>query len=197
MAIINPKCSAQGKQLAFTHVEQTHNEAPSFLGAERVEELKLADPHMRYHVELAELFAGRLLAAAKPVAWRYLVMQGNQAIGDVQLHADQEAKKASALRSINRNSFAQATLEALQKAKPLLQAKPQDYEVRYLQILPVYLAAVWLHAQSEDILVPLPPTYGRMNEYQHYSEREMLAVADADTRRSEEGRQVVACSESD
>ena len=176
MAIINPKCSVQGKQLAFKHVEHTHGRTPSFFGAERVEHLKLDEPHMRYHVGLEDLFAGRLLAVAKPVAWRYLVMQGDQAIGDVQLQAGQEAKKALALRSLNRNSFAEATLEALRKARPLLQARPQDYEIRYLQIVPIYLAAVWLHAESEDILIPLPPTYGRMVEYQHYSEREMLQL---------------------
>jgi len=55
----------------------------------------------------------------------------------------------------------------------LPQIKRQDYELRPLEGAPLLFAAVWLHAKSHDIIIPLPPAFGRWNPYQPYSEKEM------------------------
>ncbi len=66
--------------------------------------------------------------------------------------------------------------EALQMAEQLPQVKKEDYEPRLLDISPILFVAVWLHGKSDDIIIPLPPTFGRWNAYQHYSESEMIKL---------------------
>jgi hypothetical protein len=73
--------------------------------------------------------------------------------------------------------------EALQKAEELPQVKEQDYELRSLAI-DLWFRAVWLHGKTNDIIIPLPPTYGQWNAYQPYSENEMMKLLKPDAENS-------------
>jgi len=67
-------------------------------------------------------------------------------------------------------------LEALRIAEQLPQIKKQDYEVRRLDSPGILFVAVWLHSKSDDMIIPLPPTFGRWNAYQLYSEKQMVKL---------------------
>ena len=67
-------------------------------------------------------------------------------------------------------------LEAMRKAEELPQVKKQDYEFRFLNLAPLSFFAVWLHGKSDDIIIPLPPTWGIWNAYQPYSESQITEL---------------------
>jgi hypothetical protein len=74
------------------------------------------------------------------------------------------------------DSFDEKIKEALLKAEQLPQVKKQDYEPRLLDIPGILFVAVWLHRKSDDIIIPLPNTFGRWNAYQPYSESQMIKL---------------------
>jgi len=90
--------------------------------------------------------------------------------------ADPKTGKALRFGALYETCFAKETLEALRKAEKLPQIKKQDYELRFLDIPSVYFVAVWLHRESDDILIPLPSTFGRWDAYQPYSESAMIKL---------------------
>jgi len=111
-------------------------------------------------------------------------MRGTNAAG-VAAVADAGAKTGNLLRftGLFQTCFAAETLEALRKAKELKQIKEQDYELRFLQVPAINFVAVWLHGKSDDIILPLPPTFGRkLNAYQPYAESEIIKVLKPDAK---------------
>lgn len=61
-------------------------------------------------------------------------------------------------------------------AKQLPQVKRQDYEFRRLDCPAILFVAIWLHGKSDDIIIPLPPSFGRWTAYQAYSESQMAKL---------------------
>ena len=74
------------------------------------------------------------------------------------------------------DAFDTKIVEALQKAEQLPQVKNQDYEPRLMSITPILFVGVWLHGKSDDIIIPLPNTFGRWNAYQPYSESQLIQL---------------------
>src|SRR5205814_7734225 len=69
--------------------------------------------------------------------------------------------------------FTGATVEALHAAERMPKVAAADYDMRLLKIPAVYLAALWLHADNDDILIPMGnPPAGRSEE--HTSELQSL-----------------------
>ncbi len=101
-------------------------------------------------------------------------------MGVATLIADGKTGKVLGFNSLQKPFYPNATLEALRAAEKLPQTKKQDYEVRYLGIASVNFVAIWLHGKSENIIIPLPPTFGRFNDYQPYSERQIIKVLKKD-----------------
>jgi hypothetical protein len=67
----------------------------------------------------------------------------------------------------------------LNVAEKLPQLKDRDYEVRYFEVDSIYswsFSAIWLHNKSDDILIPLPPTFKRFNAYQPYSQKQVISI---------------------
>ncbi len=73
-------------------------------------------------------------------------------------------------------------LQAIRVAEALPQVKQRDYEVRHLNMFPpVAFDALWLHAESDDIFLPIPRLpqsngLGGLKAYQPYSEAQVLEV---------------------
>lgn len=163
-AIVYPKAPDGGRQIVYKNLD------PKFLGVSRIEELIVGDPHREYFVGLTNLAFGHLLSAAKFGGWRYLLIHGTNAVGVAELG------KTLGFNSIQKSFFPNATQEALRVAEELPQIKKSDYELRYLDIPSVLFVAGWLHGNSDDIIIPLPNTFGRWNAYQPYSESQMIKL---------------------
>jgi hypothetical protein len=172
-AIVYPKAPEGGRQIVYEHVGEILRSDPRFFGGLRLEDLTIAEPHRWYSVGLTDLASGRLLSAAESRSWRYMLIHGTNAVGLAQLFADEKTGKALKFIGLYQTDFSD---EALRVAKQLPQIKKQDYELRRLESPGVLFHAVWLHGKSDDIIIPLPNTFGRWNAYQPYSESQMLKL---------------------
>ena len=181
MTIINPKGPDGGRQIVYKEVGEIH-QAHHALGEVRMEDVTIAEPYRWYCVELTNLASGRLLSAAKSRSWRYLLTHGINVVGVATvLDADAKTGEAQRFGALYDTCFGKETVKALQAAKELPQPKRQDYEIRFLDVTSVSFCALWLHGKSDDIVIPLPPTYGRMNAYQPYSERQIIQLLKSGT----------------
>jgi hypothetical protein len=169
-AIIYPKAPDGGRQIIHENLN------PKFLGISRIEDVTIANPYQEYFVGPTNLAFGKLLSSATPGGWRYLLIYGTNAVGAVRLIADEKAGKALQFAGLHETDFSNETLAALRMAEQLPQIKKQDYEVRRLESPSIYFVAIWLHGKSDDIIIPLPPTFGRWNAYQLYSESQMIKL---------------------
>jgi hypothetical protein len=176
-AIIYPKEPDGGRQLVVENTSRLLENDPRFLGGFRVEELTVAEPFHCYTVGLTNLAAGKLLTAVgKSGSWQYLLLHGTNAVGAMQLMADEKEGNTLKFNGLYQTDFSEQTLEALRIAEQLPQVKKQDYELRRLDIPSILFVAVWLHAKSDDIMIPLPPTFGRWSAYQPCSEERMIKL---------------------
>jgi hypothetical protein len=173
-AIVYPQAPNGGRQMVVKYLDP---QFLKFLKVSRVEDLTIANHHRWYGVGLTNLASGHLLSAAGSSSWRYILIHGTNAVG-VATVFDTDAKTGKALRfgGLFETCFSKETLKALRMAEALPQVKKQDYELRFLDIPAVYFVAVWLHAESDDILIPLPPAFGRWSAYQPCSESDMIKL---------------------
>src|SRR5690242_2842439 len=148
-----------------------------FLGVSRVDDLTIAKPCGDY-VGGTNLVAGKFLSFARLASWRYLLMQGTNAVGVMELNADGKLGKLLKFVSLTKSNANNPSeeVEALRKAVQLPQVQQQDYEVRYLNMAPANFFAIWLHNATGDIIMPLPPAWGKWNVYQPYSESQIVAI---------------------
>jgi len=175
-AIVYPKAPDGGRQIVYENAAQILRTDSRCLGGFRLEDLTIADPCRNYGVGLKDLTSGRFLSAARVGGWTYLFIHGTNAVGMGELIADEKTGKALKANGLGSSNFSNETLEALRIAKELPQVKKSDYELRHLDIPAVYFVAVWLHGKSDDIIIPLPNTFGRWNAYQPYSESQMVKL---------------------
>jgi hypothetical protein len=172
-AIMYPKAPDGGQQVVQSNLDA------KLLKVTRVEDVTIAPAHRVYFVGLQDLAAGRMVSAAKTGPWGYLLLEGSNAVGAAELNADEKTGKTG-FCSLQRPFVPNAPLEALRIAEKLPQVENEDYEVRYLNIAPILFVAVWLHAKSDDIIIPLPNTFGRWNAYQPYAESQILKLLKAE-----------------
>jgi hypothetical protein len=143
-----------------------------------MEDLTIAEPHREYGVGATDLAAGHLLSSASSKSWRYILLHGTNAVGVASVSdADSKTGKALSFNGLFESGRSSETLEAARTAGELPQIKKQDYELRFLEVPALNFVAVWLHGRSDDIIMPLPPTFGRnLNAFQAYSESEIIKV---------------------
>jgi hypothetical protein len=66
-------------------------------------------------------------------------------------------------------------LKAIRVADQLPQTNKRDYELCYLDMMP-YASAIWLHSESDDIVIPLTDYWSHWKAFQPYSESEMIKL---------------------
>jgi hypothetical protein len=144
----------------------------------RIEDLSQSDPHPVFVAPLAALVKGRLLEAAQQTGWRVLLVQGEQPVAEVELSGKSQrgAKGGSALKviSLTRGPFTEATIEALSVAEKLPRVAKAKYELRFLKAPAVYFAALWLHREKQDILIPMVDPPGGLKKNRAYSEEQVI-----------------------
>ncbi|HXR46566.1 MAG TPA: hypothetical protein VN784_03925 [Candidatus Limnocylindrales bacterium] len=176
-AIIYPKAPNGGQQVIHETFRQGLSRSISrYLGGYQIEDLTIANPFRDYSVGLTNLVTGQLLPAARAGTWRYLLMHGTNAVGAAELMADPTNSTALIFASLDTTDLSRETMEALRTVETLPQIQKQDYELRRLDCPSILFVAVWLHGKSDDIIIPLPKTFGRWNAYQPYSESEMIEL---------------------
>src|SRR3984957_14595990 len=174
-AIVYPSAPDGGAQVAAKYLD------PMLLkpfGVTNVGSLTIAAPIPDYY---GDFVSGKFLSGAPFGSWRYPLMQGTNCMGFVYLAQDGTNKLK--FNSFSRPFSANDWLNALRLAKDWPQTKTQDLEIRFVGNPEVSFMAIWLHGKSDDILIPLPQTYGRMNAYQPYSESEITKILAPEAKR--------------
>ncbi|HEX6175385.1 MAG TPA: hypothetical protein VF089_15365 [Candidatus Binatia bacterium] len=153
----------------------THGAPASEMLAETSsEQLDLAAPHPVYFIKLTDVAEGRLLSAAILTGWRYLVLQGEEAVGAATV-AVLENNESLRFSHMSQGPFVKNTIEGIRHAEELPEVLENDYELRMLDIPSLYVVALWLHGQ-EDRIIPLAPTNRALDPYKTYSEDELLSA---------------------
>ena len=126
--------------------------------------LRLAPVHQVFTATLTDVVEDRVLAAAQETSWRDVT--GTTA-AEV---APRDGRYV--LTSENQGPFVAATADALERAKQL----DGDYELRVLSIPALYVVALWLHADSTDVLIPLAPAPNGLTANEPYDEASFTAA---------------------
>ncbi|HEY1789025.1 MAG TPA: hypothetical protein VGJ73_12755, partial [Verrucomicrobiae bacterium] len=177
-AIVYPVAPDGGQQIVYKNVRSFLDRNVPCLSERglHIEQIKIAAPYRDYGLWLKALASGHMLSFAQNSgAWVYLLMHDTNSVGMEELMTD---KKTGALKfnGLYESDFSNETLEALHMAEQLPQVKKQDYEIRRLDCAPLLFVAVWLHEKTDDIIIPLPNTFGRWLAYHPYPEGEILKL---------------------
>jgi len=182
MPIISRNVPRPAAARLAAHLTELMREGKSPPGAVEMhlEKVSHSEPHPVYFVPLDALAQGKLLAAATQTSWRYLLVQDDAAVAEAELSAgDRTAKKGVRAKplqflGVTHGPFTAATVDALHAAEQLPKVTAADYELRLLKIPAVYLAALWLHAENDDILIPMGQPPGGLKKNRPYSEKQVI-----------------------
>jgi hypothetical protein len=143
----------------------------------------LSDPHPVHTLGLDDLAAGRGLADAPLVAWRYMVSDGGKPPAAAEVTVDRDGHP-TAFDHINRGPFVSATVRARKAAAKLPSVRDGDVEVRMLRIPALYVMALWLkHLDGgPDTVIPLDPAPDFLEAKRAYTEAEFLQALAAPAR---------------
>lgn len=133
--------------------------------------LALAAPHNVYSLGLSDLAGGVPLEAAKLVALRFIVMDGDKPIASAELADDLTGFQASEGRLV------QSTATAIEHAEADSELGNANYEVRLLRIPALYFTALWLKNQDggmADVVTPLNPAPAPFEAGRKYGPAEIL-----------------------
>jgi hypothetical protein len=175
-AIVYPKAPDGGGEIVSNNLDA------KFLGVSSDKNLKIKVPYREYYVGMTNLAAGQLLSSATLGGWQYLVIHGTNAVGAAELNADEKTGNEPRFNSLEKPFYPDAPLKALQIAEQLPQVIKSDYEFRHLDIMHNF-SAIWLHGQSDDIIIPIPLTYAPLKAYQPYSESQIIQLLQPEAKR--------------
>jgi hypothetical protein len=136
-------------------------------------QIRLSEGYRGYSLSLEDLSLGKGLKDAKVGDWHYLVFADGATIADAQL-ADVRGHVEFA--SLNHGTLAAATVDALKLAEQSAQLQGKTVELRVLFISALHVVAIWLHADGEEVLIPIEPTPKDLAITQLYSEAALLAL---------------------
>ena len=173
-AITYPEAPPGGSRVAYEHAVTDGPSLFKSLTARDIKALTVSHPSHVYYPG-PHLLTGRLLAGATFHAWRYLLLQGDHAVGAVEFEPDGKTGKTPRWLDTEQSFFDAGIMQGIRMASELPQVRKQDYELRFLEV-PNLLYAIWLHGKADDIIIPLPPTYRKLIAYHPYSERQIMKV---------------------
>jgi len=109
-----------------------------------------------------------LIDAAQEVGWRYLLQSGGEIVADIHL-----GRKDGKLKFVSMaldGPTLSSTIQALHAAEEDARVQQQDFQLRELNLAWCYFTALWLHNETQDLIMPIEPTIGhKLNLYQLYN----------------------------
>ena len=177
--IVYPTAPDGGAQ-AVSHMLDSHFMQLSFFKQFHlppVKDLTIARPFaVSYSFDYTNLLCGRFLSEVKTCSWRFLLTDGTNSVGAMDLGYDnQKGAWQQGIGGVFYKSYADFST-GLQVAEQLPEVKKEDYELRYLNFLQGEFFAIWLHGKSNDTIIPLPPAHGECQPYRPYSEQEIIRM---------------------
>jgi hypothetical protein len=125
-----------------------------------------------YFVGLDDVAQGRILSAARPTSWRYILINGDRAQAAAELSIDDDVE-VEGFSHVDGGPFVESMLAGVAFAEEVEASRGVDYELRLLSVPSLYLVALWLHG-AHDLLVPLAPAPGGLEPERAYTEEQMF-----------------------
>ncbi|MGO8763942.1 MAG: discoidin domain-containing protein [Limisphaerales bacterium] len=97
-----------------------------------------------------------------------------------------KALKCTSLGDGSKGGYIVNAVKALRMAEQRPQVQTNDYEVGLIGMNIVSFLGIWLHNESNDLVIPLPPTYNRINAYQPYPVSEIVKILAPEAKRDAE-----------
>jgi hypothetical protein len=182
-----PRPAAARLATHLTELMREHKAPPGMPVEMHLEKVSHSEPHAVYFVPLDALAQGKLLDAATQTSWRYLLVQDDEPIAEAELSAGSGATGAKGAKrtkgarvkplqflGLTHGPFTGATVEALHAAERMPKVAAADYDMRLLKIPAVYLAALWLHADNDDILIPMGNPPAGLKKNRPYTEKAII-----------------------
>jgi len=132
---------------------------------ERAAKVFLSAPHRVYHLGSKDAAHGRRIEYARPGGWRFMLVDGDDALAAVEVR---ERDGTYVFSGLNAGPFVASTVEAVRRLERLGEA---PHEMRLLRVPALYLEALWLHGDS-DRFMPLAPTIQGIEAFRMYPEPE-------------------------
>ncbi len=146
--------------------------------------IRLSEGYRGYSLSLDDLSHGKDLKSATIGDWHYLVLADSVTIADAQLV---DVQGQAEFASLNHGTFAAGTVTALKLAEQSPQLQGKTVELRVLFISALNVVAIWLHADSKDVLIPIEPTPKEIAVTQLYSEAMLLSLLKPAAERARKG----------
>lgn len=138
--------------------------------------MDLAGQHLVFVANVDDALSPGLLNHAHQFGRRYFVLQGDQPVATAQLADGDET--GLRLSNVTFGDLAQSTAAAIKVAEALEKVRQDDYELRVLEIPPLYLNSLWLHSDAHSILIPMAPAPSPLQANRPYEEAEFEAVVE-------------------
>jgi hypothetical protein len=149
MAIRIPKMPQSGTHEALAKHLAQPEAVPAMRGV-NLDDLGASEPYPVYFASLDDLESGTL--PGQPTRWRQLLVTEERAVGEADLDPD-----GPRVVALHRGPRAGGTARAVETAHSLESVQAQDYELRLLESPGIYLVAIWLHGENDDVLIPIEP----------------------------------------
>ena len=134
--------------------------------------LVLAGAHEVYDLGLSDAAQGRLLEAARFVAWRFLVLMDEAPVGAVEV-APSATASGYIFASFNEGPYVAATVEGIRTAEVL--GHQPHHTLRLVRVPSLYLVLLWLPGPPET-LIALPPVPRGVQPYVAYDRERLRAL---------------------
>lgn len=133
-------------------------------------------PHPVYELGLDDLAAGKGLASARQVAWRYLLVSNNQ-VNQAAEVVPAGGGNPSAFGMLTTGYVAGAE-QAFALADQLPDVQQRPYEIRALRVPALYFMALWLKDSQgrADHFVVLPPAFAPLQALRVYAANDLLPI---------------------
>jgi len=181
MAIIHPKEPEGGNAIiakSLSKLDTDKSMRGLSFAFHPIRQLAHTQPHKVYTVGLNDLANGKLLSAAKETAWRYLLVADGKPVGEMELGSKSASTKGGdtdlEFKALNEGPFAEATFNTLRFAERLDSVARENYELRFLRIAAAYFAALWLHGERDDLIIPMGKPPGGLRENTVYQEPQVI-----------------------
>jgi hypothetical protein len=183
-AITFPKQAEKYRTIAYQKTVSFYHDAnPGLAPAPKnlqIDKLNVTNGFREYWVDDQSVLSGTFLPRTNSTSleWSYMIMCGTNMVGIMVLAW--ETNHWSFGGTISSGAALKGQQDpiwvGLEKAERLPQVKSRNYEFRTLGFSPDDSPMIWLHGDSEDILIPLSNGYGKWKAYKPYSEKQIVKL---------------------
>jgi len=159
--------------------------APGQIAGVEVAKLSYASPHQYWYSSDDAVVDNKLLANAVAKSWRLLLCEGRTGVGEIEITLNQQPQASPAI-VVHAGPAAQLSIEALAIAETVPEVRNEDVEPRFLRIPSLHFAAIWLHCEGFDRLIPISAVQPALSSLQVYSEAQVRQALLARAVRSDE-----------